>query len=84
MQMKKILLFIGLLGILSCKLETSEVNKVKQERIKVETNQYYRYLDVFKFKYEGHTYICINGGRTMNGVVHDPKCLKCKENESTY
>ena len=84
--MKKILLFIGLLGIVSCRpIETSEVNKVKQERIKVETSQHYRYLlDVFKFKYEGHTYICIDGDRTMNGVVHDPECLKCKENESAY
>ena len=83
--MKKILLFIGLLwNTFFVNQKLSEVKKVKQERIKVETNQYYRYLDVFKFKYEGHTYICINGGRTMNGVVHDPKCLKCKENESTY
>lgn len=81
--MKKILLFIGLLGIVSCRpMDESEVSK--NQRFKIRTSRYRYTLDIFKFKFEGHTYICIDGMNRMNGVVHDPECLKCKENESAY
>ena len=29
---------------------------------------------VYKFKYNGHTYIMFSNGRSENGVVHDPDC----------
>lgn len=81
--MKKILLFIGLLGIVSC--TTIDEGKFSEShRTRVRTNQYGYTLDIFKFKFEGHTYIGIDGTSRMNGVIHDPECLKCKENESAY
>ena len=31
-------------------------------------------IRVYKFNYNGHTYIMFSNGRSENGVVHDPDC----------
>lgn len=83
--MKKILLFIGLLGIVSCKpVEKENFKKVKERQLEIETSQYWYFIDTFKFQYDGHTYISFNGNNGIAEILHDPECLKCKENESAY
>lgn len=86
--MKKILFLISLLGIVSCTTveEGKPIKDIQNQRVRISTTYYNYVLDIFKIKYEGHTYICIDGIERMNGVIHDPECLKCKEreNESAY
>lgn len=81
--MKKILLFIGLLGIVSCRPieEGSPYSQIPQ----VEINKSYRSgsLNLFEFEFKGHTYFGLRN-KEISGIIHDPECLKCKENESAY
>lgn len=83
--MKKILLFIGLLGIVSCRpISEEDIKKVEKKQFIIETDQYWYSFEAFKFKYDGHTYISFNGNNDISEILHDPECLKCKENESDY
>lgn len=79
--MKKFLILISLLGIVSCKpADTSDVQLLDSERAEIRTSANFNYvLDYFRFDIDGHTYIGIDGCDRMNGIVHDPDCLKCKE-----
>lgn len=71
--MKKILLFIGLLGIVSCR--PKEVIKKESKMLQVETKYCWHTIEVFRFNYGGHTYISFNGDKE---ILHDPDCKKCK------
>ena len=80
--MKKILLFIGLLGIVSCRpVEKEEIKKVEGKMLEIETEYYWYSIDAFRFNYGGHTYISFNGDRGIAEILHDPDCGKCKMEE---
>lgn len=77
--MKKILLFIGLLGIVSCRpVEEGEIKQAKSTVLEIESDRCWYSIDAIRFNYGGHTYISFNGNNNIAEILHDPDCGKCK------
>lgn len=89
-MIRKLLLGIMTLSLcISCvdrKIVTEEqLEKDRYERLHIQTEQNsYSEIDLEKFTYQGHQYLFFDKGMGDNirsGIVHNPECIKCKENE---
>lgn len=75
--MKKILLFIGLLGIVSCRPVEEGSPYLQTPKVEINTSYSSGSLNLFEFEFKGHTYFGLKN-KEINGIIHDPDCEKCK------